>query len=82
MVRVLCNKKICEYNSACCSHDKSKEFYCKKESIKINDEVECEHFTAIYDKIEICNKCSLKEHKCIKLKPPVQKLNINLSERK
>lgn len=59
---IYCAKKICIYNSSCCSFYNEKKDYsvCKLEDIMIDDQVECCNFKADYKKIDICNKCSIK----------------------
>lgn len=58
---VYCTKKICAYNSACCSHYDEKTNglpRCKLEDILIDEQVECANFKAEFNKIDICKKCS------------------------
>lgn len=57
---VYCTKKICTYNSACCSfYDENADMcVCKLEDILIDDQVECSNFKAEYNKIETCINCS------------------------
>lgn len=57
---IYCLKKICIYNSACCSKAKGDVFMCTRENIIINDAVECDFFSANYNKIEKCINCSKK----------------------
>lgn len=57
---VYCTKKICTYNSACCSHYSEKDGMptCTLENILIDEQVECDNFKAEYNKIDICKNCS------------------------
>ena len=60
---IYCSKKICTYNSACCSYyNEKKEFStCKLEDIMIDDQVECCNFKVEFNKIDMCKKCSMKK---------------------
>lgn len=57
---IYCLKKICEHNSACCVKTDGDAFACTREDILINDAVECDFFSADYNKLERCIECAKK----------------------
>lgn len=58
---IYCVKKICAYNSACCTHNKDEVHYCTLGDILINAEVECDNFKGEYKKLDECEVCLAKK---------------------